>query len=161
MGRSCTVCHHPDREEIDHALVGGRPMTTLAAEKDLSKDALRRHKDEHLPASIVAVKDREVETHGQSLLQEIEWLISHLKEMAKNAEENGKQHLEISVLREFRQALELRGKATGELKETHSHEVNLLVSPEWLSIRAAIMSALEPFPEPKQIVIERIRELTR
>ena len=53
MGRPCTICRHPKREEIDRALVRNEAgYRTIAARFDISPSALFRHKREHLPALI-------------------------------------------------------------------------------------------------------------
>ena len=53
MGRPCTICRHPKREEIDRALVRNEAgYRTVAARFGISASALFRHKREHLPALI-------------------------------------------------------------------------------------------------------------
>jgi FixJ family two-component response regulator len=49
MGRICTRCSHPQRQEIDRALVAGRGNRRIAARYGLSENALRRHRGEHIP----------------------------------------------------------------------------------------------------------------
>jgi FixJ family two-component response regulator len=49
MGRICTCCSHPQRREIDQALVQGRDNRRIAARYGLSENAVRRHRAEHIP----------------------------------------------------------------------------------------------------------------
>jgi hypothetical protein len=49
----CSVCHHPDREEIDLSLVGGRDsFRAIAGRYALSSSSLDRHKQSHINPEI-------------------------------------------------------------------------------------------------------------
>lgn len=54
MARRCTVCAHPDRDEIDTALVMGRSVRAVAEEYGLQRDAVHRHARNHLPGTLAA-----------------------------------------------------------------------------------------------------------
>ena len=55
----------------------------------------------------------------------------------------------LDVLKELRLQLELLGKATGELDTRPVTVVNLQTAPEWLAMRAVILSALCAYPEAR------------
>ena len=57
--RACTVCIHPEREDIDKALVEGIAFPALIAQYRVSKDALSRHKHNHLPKTLAKARDAE------------------------------------------------------------------------------------------------------
>jgi len=66
MPRVCTVCAHQERRAIDKALVAAQdPYRDIARQYGLSKDALLRHKADHLLAEIVAAW--QAERHGNGL----------------------------------------------------------------------------------------------
>src|SRR5262249_4654161 len=52
MPRVCTICTHPARAAIDDGLEAGQPLRAVAGQYSLSKSALDRHKDSHLPAHL-------------------------------------------------------------------------------------------------------------
>lgn len=54
MTRNCSVCDHPERREIDAALVAGRSARDIAAAHGLNYQAVRRHRLNHLPQTIRA-----------------------------------------------------------------------------------------------------------
>ena len=58
MARTCTVCSHPDRAEIDRALVGGEPCAAVAARyrTELGRMAVQRHRGEHVPELLAYVR---------------------------------------------------------------------------------------------------------
>ena len=67
------------------------------------------------------------------------------------AEEAGELRTALSAIREARGNLELLAKLLGELDERPV--VNLDVSPEWLELRAVIVTALEPHREALDAVV--------
>src|SRR4051812_3064907 len=69
-GPRCTVCSHPKRAEIDRALVEGEPDTKVSASfRKLSDDAVRRHREAHLPARLaMAAEVRETTAASETLL---------------------------------------------------------------------------------------------
>jgi hypothetical protein len=50
MPRSCSICTHPARATIDDGLVTGQSLRAVSAAYGVSKSAVDRHKESHLPA---------------------------------------------------------------------------------------------------------------
>jgi hypothetical protein len=50
MPRTCSICSHPERVTIDDGLVTGRSLRAISAAYGVSKSAVDRHKESHLPA---------------------------------------------------------------------------------------------------------------
>jgi hypothetical protein len=61
MPRRCTVCDHPQRHNIDEALVTGAPYRSVAKQFSLSESAVYRHKTEHVPAHLLKARKLEEE----------------------------------------------------------------------------------------------------
>ena len=53
-------------------------------------------------------------------------------------------------MREARGCLELLAKLTGELQQEGS--INVLIAPEWLALRGALLAALAPYAEARTAV---------
>jgi hypothetical protein len=70
------------------------------------------------------------------------------------AEEAGELRTALGAIREARGNLELLAKLLGELDERPV--VNLNLSPEWLELRAVIVTALEPHPEARGAVLRAL-----
>jgi hypothetical protein len=71
----------------------------------------------------------------------------------------GRTSQALAVVKELRACLELSGKATGELDTRPVTVVNLQTAPEWLAMRAVILSALMAYPEARAVVSGRLLEL--
>lgn len=56
-GRLCTVCQHPEREEVEATLLTGESLRRIAAQFGLAPTSLRRHVDKHLSARLRAQLD--------------------------------------------------------------------------------------------------------
>jgi hypothetical protein len=52
MACLCSLCTHPARATIDDGLVTGQSLKALSAAYGVSKSAVDRHKESHLPAAL-------------------------------------------------------------------------------------------------------------
>lgn len=125
MPRRCTICHHPQHEEIAVSLFrdGTRPT---ARRFQLSLPALDRHKG-HLPGTIINALQAEVVSEATSLLARVENLMHECEKIAAAAKLEKNWAAATSALREARGCLELLGKLRGELQQPgslhlHKHE---------------------------------------
>jgi hypothetical protein len=158
MPRRCSVCTHPDRENIDEALVGATAISAIAAKyRDISEDALGRHKANHLPAKLVMAEKAKEVAQADNLLEQVRDLQGRALAILDQAEMSGDLRTALGAIREARGNLELLAKLLGELSD--APQVNLTVSPEWLQIRAVIVTALEPHPDAKNNVLRAIRSV--
>jgi hypothetical protein len=71
------------------------------------------------------------------------------------AEATGEYAVLLRAVREARENIELLAKLRGELDTRPV--INLVLSPEWLELRALIVAALEPHPDARESVLRAIR----
>jgi hypothetical protein len=154
VARSCTVCVHPERDEIDAAIVGPESNRSIAGRFSLSESSLQRHAAAHVSEALARIASNRVDESNRSLLARLEALVGRVEAILDQAEQSGKVTTALSAVRELRSLLELLGKATGELKPDGAITVvNLATSPDWLELRAAILGALGPYPEAQRAVL--------
>ena len=151
MPRRCTICHHPDRDDIDQALVRREPFRHIAARFEVSTSALVRHSDDHLPATLLQAHRAADVAHANNILGEVLDLRDHALEILDKAEKVDDLRVACSAIREARGCLELLGKLAGRLQDGPT--INVFMSPEWLTIQTAILQALEPHPDARQAVV--------
>jgi len=151
MPRSCTVCTHKSRAEIDRALVAGEAFRHIAARFDTSTGALQRHKADHLPVTLVKAQEAEEVAQADALLDQVRDLQARGLAILGKAEAAGELRTALAAIREARGNLKLLAKLLGELDERP--QVNVLVSTEWLELRAVVVGALEPHPEAREAVL--------
>lgn len=148
-GRPCTVCTHPDLNEINAALARGGKFLPLADRYGLSRGALRNHANEHIPKVMAmaaeAIGGRDLAA-GLGLNEEARELYIETRSILADARAAKDLPTALAGIGRALSCLELLGKLTGKLKP--DTQVNVLVtSQEWLTMRERLLDALEPFPE--------------
>lgn len=113
--KTCTVCTHPQRAEIDRMLVDQTPLRDIAGQTGTTRSALHRH-SQHLPGALVAAKDAEKVADAGTLLTRVQGLIKRATGILDKAERAGKLETALTAIRELRGCMELLGKLSGELK---------------------------------------------
>jgi len=156
MPRTCTICRHLQRAEIDRALIEHRPYRAIARQFSASKDALIRHHDNHLPAALVKAKAAMEVADANKILEQVQDLRNRALTILNTAEGAGDLRAALGAIRETRGCLELLGKLAGELQDAPT--INLFISAEWLSVQAVILSALEPYADAKLAIASALED---
>jgi hypothetical protein len=154
MPRVCTVCAHPQRAEIDSALVAGGAIRAIARQYSLGRDSIARHQSDHLPAALALAQGAVQVAQADDLLSQVRGLHRRALAILATAEAQGDLKVALAAIREARGNLELLAKLLGELDERP--QINLVMAPEWIAIRAAILMALSAYPEARTAVAERL-----
>lgn len=155
MSRVCTICSHPQRAEIDRALIAGEPCSTIAARYiTIGRMALQRHKADHISPTLARAQEVAEVARADSLLDQLRGLQERTLEILSRAEASGKLETALKAIREVRGNLELLAELLGRLDR--QPQVNLLVAPEWIALRSKILRALAPYPEIRCRLVEAL-----
>jgi hypothetical protein len=156
MPRRCTVCSLPPKDclEVDKALVQRTPYRDIARQYAVSKDALSRHRKEHIPETLLKGHEAREAADGDKLLRHLKSLHGKTIELLQWAEFAQEYGTALRAVREARENLALLAKLFGQLDERPV--VNVLVSQEWVATRTAIVVALEPHPEARESVLRAL-----
>ena len=128
MPRTCTVCGHPKRLQIERAMVAGTSLRTIAERFGPSKTAVIRHRT-HVATAIARHTEALDVARADTLLGDVQTARSRAERLYCAAERilddavedrDGRAALNairsaVDVMREARGYLELRGQLTGEL----------------------------------------------
>jgi len=152
MPRKCSVCVHPKRNEIDEKIVARESYRAIARQYGLSKDAVSRHAENHLPVTLSKSQEASDVAHADDLLGQVQGLKDKALKLLEAAEKAGDLRTALRGIREARGCMELLAKLLGELDE--SPKVNLLLTPQWVELRRVMFMALEPFPEARMRLAE-------
>lgn len=159
MGRPCTVCGHKDVDEINSLLLCSDSLRDIARQFGLSKDALSRHKESHIPELLSKSTDLKAEvesTQGNQTLAEVRELKVKALEILAVAQGAGDLKTALMGIREARSCLELCMKAEGQIKD--GPQITIVSNPEWVELRTLVINALEPYPEAREAVVYAIRK---
>lgn len=156
--RRCTVCDHPEVGAINQALVAGEPYRTVANRyESLSQASVQRHERNHLPSTLVKAQEAGEVARADDLLAQVRGLQTRTLAILQAAEDTRQHRTALSAIKEARSNLELLGKLAGELDD--SPTVNVLLSPQWLQVRTAIVEVLSPYPDARSAVAGKLLEL--
>jgi transposase-like protein len=158
MPRACTICSHSEREEIDRLLVRGDSIAGIARDFAVSEDALKRHFDNHVPKTLAASPSAKEITDADKLLSEIEEVKKHALSLLDKAEEAQDTRVygpPSQYLKEFREYVRLMAELSGKLAA--QPQITIISSPEWVEFRTLIITALDPYPNAKEAVVDAIR----
>ena len=156
MAQRCTVCTHADAGKINEQLIAGISLGKLAKEHSLTTSALQRHK-KHIPAKLVKAQEAQDVTSADSLMGRVTALNTKAENIYAQALESENLNAAIGAIRELRGITELYAKITGELQAQTVN--NIIIMPEWVTLRNAILRALEPYSDARQAVIEAVGRL--
>jgi transposase-like protein len=156
MPRKCTICEHPKVEEINKALLETQNIAKVAKQYGVNYHPLYRHKD-HIPAILTQAQEAQEVAKADSLLAQVTELRDKALSILDKAEQAGDLRTALQGIKEARGCLELLARLQGELQEQTT--VNILINPQWLSLRTVILQALEPYPEARQAVARALREV--
>jgi hypothetical protein len=148
MTRPCTICGHPDREQIDLELVHNTPRQAIMARYNVSYSALKRHKAHHLLPAVAMDPVVQVTAASMDITGEMIRLYNQISTRLEQADQTNNWQAVRGLHAEARNDLELLAKLMGQLQTGITVNM-LLVSPEWIRLRDKIVQALEPYPEAR------------
>ena len=158
MSKRCMVCAHESRDLIDQALVSGAKQVDLLSRFGIaSKHALSRHALRHLPRKLALAQAAADVAEADNLLDLVLEHQATARRIAKDAEAGGEKRTVLLAVRELLRIVELQAKLAGQLSDGPT--VNVVLAPQWLEVRSAMLVALSPFPEAREAVATRLLEL--
>lgn len=158
MGRTCTICDHADRAQLEIGLANGIALRVLGLRYGVNQNSLWRHRSKHMDADLVAKlktrgcrSDEELaqirEIEGKSLLDNLVWQRARLIQNADRAVEIKDWAGERSAIEAASKVSERIAKLLGEMGSAitvNNVQFNLVASPQWHHIRTAIVRELRP-----------------
>ncbi len=168
MGRKSKIEAHPQSEEIIRRLASGEEYSDIVRDiPGLTWDDLDYYQKKKLPVILSKSNDLkaladEIESadvhKGDTYLQ----LVIGLQKKALDAleQQNAKEDPKswVMVSREARGYVELMGKALDRIREAPPAQITIINNPEWVELRTLIITALEPYPDARQAVVNVIHK---
>lgn len=105
MARTCTICTHPDRQDIDLAVVSGQSHQDISASFRVSHDAVQRHSSNHIGVGLKKAAQRRTDLRADDLLAAMVSVADEAREAHGRAKEDGNDRLALSALREVRETI--------------------------------------------------------
>jgi hypothetical protein len=148
MPRACTVCNHPERVQIEQAIVSGIAFRRIAAQFSISATSVRRHKENCIGEAVQALQaEREVQS-AWNIFTEMEWIHTETHLIYNDTRAEMDHASSLRALSESRKLIELQH----ELSSQSDDDLRTAFMEQWESIRKILFDALAPFPEAKLAV---------
>ncbi len=154
MPRTCTICGHDERHQIDVALVRRDAYRHIARRFDVSTRSLQRHAKEHIPGLLVKAREAEEIAEATDLLADITRLRDSAFDLLDRAERSFEWKAQVAAIREARENIRILAELQGRLATQGT--TTIINSPEYLEVRALIVQALGPYPDARLAVVRAL-----
>lgn len=173
MARTCSICSHEQRAEIERALAVGQPYRNVAEHFGTSSSALFRHKRDHLAPHLARaleeatgaraadlVREREGRRadeigHALDVVRQLQAINAACLEILQKSRASGKDSISLGAVDRIHRQIELQARLLGELQDGQT--VNVAILPEWHGLRQVVVDALGPYPEARQAVVRALQ----
>ena len=116
MPRVCTICGHPERSDINEALLRSDSLRNIAERYGTSTTALHRHKTEHLPTHLVKAKDATEVLDADRLIEHLESLRRETLDVLAAAKISGDSQTMLKAIARAEAQLRLGAEMLGQLR---------------------------------------------
>ena len=157
-GPICSICADPMVKEINARITRQEKLADISREFAVSEDALSRHKEKCIIKSLAASPNTKEIINGDNLLDQLQSARNKaikLLDLAIAAGDTKIYGAPSNYLREIREQIKLWAELEGKLATQPT--VNVLVLPEWLSLKEQIVAALRPYPDALRAVRDAIQ----
>jgi transposase-like protein len=166
----CSICAHRECAAIDLAIAMGVSVPAIARRYGASTAAIYRHRDRHLSptlrAQLIAGPDLDIdldrlkETESQSLLANLVSLRHRLFHSLGVAEECGDGGMISRIASQLHQNFQMTGQLLQLLgMGSTSITTNILIAPQYITLRVELMKALEPYKEARLAVAAALHQI--
>ena len=149
MPPKCSICHHPEHEAIDAALVGGTSLRDIACQFAVGRMALQRHQS-HIPTSVARAHEAGEVAEADRLLSIVRDLLQAAIGTITQAEHADELRTKLAAIREARETAKLLLEVNGKLQTAPTF--NIIMAPEWVEVRTVVLQALGPYPDARLAV---------
>ena len=156
MTRTCTICTHAQRDEIEAVLVNrASSYRDIARQYSTSKDAISRHVNTgHIADRLLKVRVEEDVRGALDVTRQLKAINSVAAGILKEARDAGEPGTALRAIDRIHRQLELQAKLLGDLDERPV--INLHLHPEWIELRAVIIGALDAYPDARGSILRAI-----
>lgn len=114
MGMPCSICSHERHGEIDQAIIANEPIAQIARKFGVSRPAINRHREAHLPVTLAAARDTLDTSIDDNIFDRLVKKRKRADSIAHQAHEAGNFRTAVAALAEARKCEELEARARGE-----------------------------------------------
>jgi hypothetical protein len=156
--RACTICVHKQRKKIEKSLIKRESYRHIAAHFEVSTQALKRHKENHLSKALVKSDVAKKLSDAEQLVKEVQEVKKFAKDIFLAAKKDKNFPIQLSALARMQGTLELLLKVAGEIKD-QSNTTIIINNPQWINMRTTILRVLEKHPAAHLDMIKALKNV--
>lgn len=130
MAMTCTICRHPQRDDIETALIAGESLRGIERRFGVSDDALDRHRKVDIPELMAQSKQARAEVRGDTLYDRLRLLNAETLQILQEAKEAKNPDLALRAINRIERQLELEAKLLGQIDESTKVAIGINKAPE-------------------------------
>jgi hypothetical protein len=151
----CKTCRFPDHEKYDaECIKGNLSRGDYAKMVGCTAKSISRHLA-HIPQIVANSANAEIVTNADNLLDQIVYYEAEARRFKELAESQGDLELALKSVDRALKCLDLFARVRGIIQE--QPQVNILVNPQWIELKAVIVAALRPYPDALEAVRDALR----
>ena len=155
MPMTCSICKHPERASIEAAITNGLSLRHIASQFMVGYKSVERHR-EHITAEIKESKVAQDNARAFDVVQQLRDINTVTLAILRESRAANKNGMALFAIDRLMKQLELQAKLLGDIDQP---QVNIFLSPEWHTIRSAIVGSLSPFPDARVAVASALSQL--
>jgi hypothetical protein len=167
----CQICRHPERARLEHLFARGASRNAVGLKFGVSPASVVRHWQRHVPPHVKGAAMTHALKPGAELEQlvtdESIGLLQHLQRIRQTlyvrfdaSAEAGDSGTVAILARALHENLKVAAQKTGELQQHAKTSVtNIVLSTDYLQLRAALLAALRAHPEAARAVAVAFRRV--
>jgi 3-dehydroquinate synthase class II len=150
----CKACNHPGHEEHDKTLLSGKLSDSDYAKiVGCSSKSIARHRI-HIAKEIAQSAKAQAIITADELFQSVQDEAVVVRELRDAARNEGDIELALKTIDRALKCIELYAKIQGIIKDQPT--INITLNAEWVELRTLIVTALDPYPQAKEAVVDAI-----
>lgn len=143
---------------MDAALVAGVSNRVVARQYRVSHDALQRHAaSKHISEVVSKSQEATEEAQALDVVRQLKAINGATLAILQEARQRRDAGTALKAIDRIQKQIELQARLLGDLDERP--QVNILIAPEWLAVRSALLAALLPYGEARSAVASALLSL--
>lgn len=158
MANLCATCNHPNRIEIDRALIQGKAVSVLSRKHGVSANSLHYHKENHLTRQLVTAMEKKQLTEDFNLLERIDDILNKAKDIFDRNYAKKRDGIALKALKEQRSTIELLAKISFALHEVKKLEGEHLSQQQVEEQEQEYMESLKILTFEELVIYQKLTE---
>ena len=159
MPRECSICAHDEHHAINVDLLHRVSYRNIAERYGVSKPALSRHSQEHIPELLLQAYAAIQRDDAEDLAGELVKVKADVHRLKERAEEEGDIRTALLGCDKALKALELQAKVEQLIQTAPTVNIALVEHPDYKRLEDVLTGALEPYPAARYAVAGALKEL--